>query len=207
MTTALFSNDRTFFMSSWIFKDAVNDEDLYTPGSEGINVAFFMWNWYESDLLEWTDIVNVYANTVIQNWVQDPDNPDATIPERVKEPLSIEWCGDTFGDADPATTERLKLSEKYCFSDKEWSVKGTYISPEFRYIELQFTKCINDTVNPTCATPEEIDDALDSAAVDMFMLNKNINFQDYDEPIRAFFDDTTYVQAQPQFRKLLNMYV
>ena len=58
------------------------------------------------------------------------------ITQREKFDMEIERCGDTFGDVDPETQERLLIFEKYCFKEKKWGVKGSYISPEFKYIEL-----------------------------------------------------------------------
>ena len=120
-------------------------------------MAFYITADGYSDLLEEEDILNFYSNTVIQTWIADEHDPDHTTPERQKIPLEIEKCGDAFGDIDVETQERLALSEKYCIKDKSWGVKGSFISPEFKYIELQFQKCQNDTLDPQCKSIEEID--------------------------------------------------
>ena len=39
------------------------------------------------------------------------------------------------------------------------------------------------------------------------ILHKSINFHDYDEPIAPYFDDRTYIEVIPEYRKIQNMFV
>ena len=47
-----------------------------------------------------------------------------------------------------------------------------------------------------------IDEALTSASVNVMILNKNMHFHDYSQPIDYYFDDDTYIEVIPEYRKI-----
>lgn len=90
----------------------------------------------------------------------------------------------------------LHLSNYYCINYTKHpdgvNLKGQFISEIFSYIMIRFMKCVNSTLNPSCAPPEEISAYLNSMRAEFVYQHSLLNPRDYNSPRQSFLDSTYY---------------
>ena len=82
---------------------------------------------------------------------------------------------------------------------------GNYFSDNQSYFEITFKKWSGtDSFGNTCHTDTEIIAALNKAALSMAMVNTYYDFDDYNEPVKTYFDDQFYYDFVADFEKKTN---
>ena len=86
-------------------------------------------------------------------------------------------------------------------------MSGNYGSETFYYLSIRIQKCNNSTSNNTCATDLEIQTYLEAARVSIVIYNSYVDFDDYENPVKTFYDDRHSYEIMTTKTKVIRGYI
>lgn len=88
----------------------------------------------------------------------------------------------------PEYFELMDLKNLYCFnSSHEIYLKGDFGQAQWTYLNFEFNKCINSSLNNnSCASKEEIDSRLDGGYIGMFFTDLSILPNNFENPTNFY---------------------
>ena len=85
---------------------------------------------------------------------------------------------------------------------------GNNFSDNFTYFEISFSRWVgSDSKGNACKSNSDIDEALNNAALSMAVINTYYDFDDYNSPVKTYFDDQFYYDFVSGFEKETDIYV
>ena len=76
-------------------------------------------------------------------------------------------------------------------------MSGSFASETFNYLDVRVLKCKNETSEVVCASPEEITQTLTDSQFNMFLVNSNVDFDEYKNSITPYIDENFYWDLNP----------
>lgn len=89
-----------------------------------------------------------------------------------------------------------------CFKRKNYSLSGDFYSNTFRYITIKLTKC-----KKNCKDLSIIDSYMSNKTFSIAFINQYFDYNDYEQPIKSFIDDSTFMLLEANSIKRLNFFV
>lgn len=124
--------------------------------------------------------------------------------QQIKTPISITKWGSRFDKYNEKHARRLMLSDYYWPTNTDYSVAGTFYSPNFHYIELRISRCTNSS---EWKSNDEITNVLNKTRITMALINTIIDMDDYDTPIKSIIDDGLYWDLVSGFNKKTDIFI
>ena len=85
---------------------------------------------------------------------------------------------------------------------------GNNYSDNFTYFEISFSRWVGqDSKGNDCQSDADINAALDKASLAMAVVNTYYDFDDYNSPVKTYFDDQFYYDFVSGFEKETDVYV
>lgn len=85
---------------------------------------------------------------------------------------------------------------------------GNYLSSNLTYFEVNFFKWAGADANGNlCKSDAEITTAINSAYVQLALVNTYYDFDDYSQPVKTYFDDQIYLDLIYDFHKKNEVFV
>ena len=78
-----------------------------------------------------------------------------------------------------------------CFDESEFEVKGSYFSEEYKYVDINISKCTNGT-GVVCQDDATIDAALEKAIFEIYFVHKFANFTNYKDSLPFVLEQRWY---------------
>ncbi len=148
------------------------------------------------------------ARLVDYYYTQEEDANGKFIRKRTKTPIELIECGnENFNYRDQEEVTKYGINKFMCFKDHNYSLQGDFYSRYFKYIELRLYKCINSTSFNSCASNEEISDYFKIRKFSVAFVNSYFDFNDFENPIKTFIDDSLFWDIDTRVIKLANLYV
>ena len=91
-----------------------------------------------------------------------------------------------------------------CPLNKNYRVSGNYLSAIRRILNIRLYRWAG---SPLWHTKAEIDAKMQDTLFNVVIYNWYVDFDDYDSPIKAYFDDIYSYQLAPGFNKQLKLYI
>ncbi len=108
---------------------------------------------------------------------------NGSIQEFLSEPLKLIKCNEYKFEYIPEKYQKLDLNNLYCLDKDEIEIEGEYKSKIWSYIKINFSICINTTINNNnCRTYEEINKLLKGGFLGIFLPDYNIFPNSYHQP-------------------------
>ena len=85
---------------------------------------------------------------------------------------------------------------------------GNNYSDNFTYFEISFSRWVGqDSKGNVCKSSTDIDNALNKASLAMAVVNTYYDFDDYNTPVKTYFDDQFYYDFVAEYEKEADVYV
>ena len=137
-----------------------------------------------------------------QIWVTDPATGKKTT-QRVKTYIPVELCGSNFNYTDQDEIKRLGFDKFYC-PKSDYTIAGSYFSPNFNYLDIKISKCLNETY---CHSLSDIENKIAHTQVQFVFVNTYFDSLDYESPIKYFLDDTFFWDIVPFLKKKTDVFI
>lgn len=156
----------------------------------------------------------VYTDAYFQH-VTDPSYSDITFNQDIYEIITnkdislnaTELPKKVWGNDFPLPTKRLvedlDLKEAICLNTTDWSIGGSYFTYEYRVLRIKFKKC----TGAGCQSDTDIATKLYAGRLNLSIVNKYFDLDDYDEPIKNYLDDRFSYRLTQGFTKVVNVYL
>ena len=126
----------------------------------------------------------IYKLSVIQN--KAILNKNGSV-EYISSPIKIITCDKYKFEIVPEYFQRLSLSNLYCIDSEKFELEGEYKSDIWSYVKLNFSKCINSTLNNySCRSEQEIKKILKGGYIGIFISDYNIDPNSFNKPYRVY---------------------
>jgi hypothetical protein len=101
---------------------------------------------------------------------------------------------------------RFGIQKAYCLENRNYSIQGNFITPQFKYVHISFAKCVNSTANKNiCKSDAEINSVIGDANMNIYTLNTYVDFKNYTHPVKFFIDSRVYWTPLPDMQKKVNL--
>ena len=185
----------------------ISEAIITSKGQAQFYISNFIFNYYAFSLVvDGTDLIadGTYVQVSLDQVTQTRSTTSgtSTITTSSKSISYSKW-GTAFDSIDKTKATQLGISSFYCPSSTDYSIKGTYYSDEYIYIQLN----IKRWTTGSWKTNSEITTKLTNARVQMAIINSYIDFSDYSTPLRHNIDDGNYWDLVPGYNKKTDIFV
>lgn len=142
--------------------------------------------------INYINYINESIYTLEGYLVQVNKNNKYRIGEINKIPIELTTCDNEIMPVLTNYFQKLPLKNLYCIKNKtNLYLEGTFDVNSWTYLDFSFKKCNNLTLNKEgklsiCASPDEIEAALEKGYFSYFMSDYNMFPNDYNKPIQMF---------------------
>ena len=100
-------------------------------------------------------------------------------------PLTIIKCNEYNFNIIPELFKKLPLNNLYCLNS-DLNLKGDFMKDYWNYIQINFTKCENETYNNKCKSEEEINELLNGGYLGIFIPDYYFEPNKYNKPYKTY---------------------
>ena len=100
-------------------------------------------------------------------------------------PLTIIKCNEYNFNIIPELFKKLPLNNLYCLNS-DFILKGDFMKDYWHYIQINFTKCENETYNNKCKSEEEINELLNGGYLGIFFPDYSFEPNKYNKPYKTY---------------------
>ncbi|CAI2358867.1 unnamed protein product [Moneuplotes crassus] len=203
----MFSKGDTTFIKTSLLNDLYENVEIHTPaknGGKGTGYSAFDFAFKFTadgkDYLTDSTAFSLSMNFVEQKWVTE--NGVAKI-ERNYTNIEYEICGlEHFNYDDVQEIQRIGVDTYYC-PKGDYSVAGSFYSPQYNYVEMKLRKC----VGATCMSSTDIENLVKDSRFSMAIVNTVVDLKNYQKPIQYMIDDGLFWELTPGIRKKTDVFI
>ncbi|CDW84258.1 UNKNOWN [Stylonychia lemnae] len=138
----------------------------------------------------------------------DANGNKIRIKDRIN--LDIDLCNNTgFNFTDQYSVKQFGILNQYCLKNKSaFFLNGDFYSFNFTYIEIKLNRCFNRSSSPIiCQDPQVIKDFFTPLQFSVPYVNTFFDFNDYDQQVKYFIDDSLFWELDTNIINKVNFYV
>ena len=106
--------------------------------------------------------------------------------QRISTLIEMESCDDNFPGVRKDIYDRAGLSLFLCPKNTDYYLQSNFHSDDYSGVEILLQKWSSGS----CQSDAVIQDVLDTHFVELALLNSYFDFEDYDDPIKTYLEDT-----------------
>lgn len=95
------------------------------------------------------------------------------------------------------------IDKMMCIKIPDYQLKGDFYSEEFKYLEVQLKKCRGTK----CFNQTTIDSFFENLVFSSAFVNSHFHFEDFQNPIEYYIDDSLFFELESQKSKKANFFV
>ena len=195
----MFNKNDTSFSTTSLLNDVITDNEILTPAEEGFDFAFT----FKSNGIDYLADSTYFTFTMKQVKQQWVNTTGSSTTKRTKDDVPFSICRDNFSYDDQSEVQRLGIDNYYWPTIDDYSVAGTFYSPNFHYIEIKLNKC----QGTGCKTDAEIEAAMKVTRFSMAIVNTVIDLKNYENSIQNTIDDGLFWDLVPSLRKRTDIFI
>ena len=120
----------------------------------------------------------------------------------------VNWTYDHFLNINKQLLQKMKINNYLWPESTDLYVMGNGFAENYTFFELLITRWSGtDSKGNPWKSDAEIDKAIDSTSIQLGMINNYFDFDDYNKPIKSFFDDQFFYPLTSGFTKNAYMYI
>ena len=117
-------------------------------------------------------------------------------------------CGDDFPFTSSEFLNRTDyISYLQCPETQSYEVSGTRTSQTYKYVLIKLSKWNNSTYAGTCKSPLLINNFLKRGQLYLSIENRYFDFDDYDDPVKAYVTDRESYKPPTSFHKRVTLFL
>ena len=113
---------------------------------------------------------------------------------------------DDFSVSSSETTQGIISNTIYCPETRDYSLLGNYGADKVDYLQIAVVKCIAaNSTDTSCSS--NVDTIIQNFRIAILVANSYVDFNDYENPVKRYFDDRYSYKLTPGFRKISRMFL
>lgn len=179
LTIRIFRKSDSEKLTSTMIKDLSKDTEQHFIGKGTFAFAVRL-IWPNPELLLDTSYFSFMVNNAQYSRNSTFQNQKKTTT------IEMETWGDKFPNVNSDIYDKVGLATFLCPKNTDYYLQANYHSDNYSGIEIFVRKCASGS----CQSDATIQGVLDTHQVELALLNSYYDFEDYEEPIKTYLEDT-----------------
>ena len=122
--------------------------------------------------------------------------------------LSYQNCtADDLSSSNDDVSQNIVSNTMFCPVNKDYALSGNFGSEQLKYLYFEVNRCNSATSTVSCASDSDTDTYIKNLRITILIANSYVDFDDYDNPVKRYFDDRYSYRLTSGFRKISRAYI